>query len=270
MNNTNKTIFITGSSSGIGKDAALFFAKKGWNVVATMRTLRKAPKEFNLDNIFCTELDVVNIDSIKTSFDQSIAKFGSVDVLLNNAGYALTGAFEAMSKEQIEKQFETNVFGTMNVIRQFLPYFRERKSGNIITVTSMGGLLTFPLYSPYHGTKWALEGFLESLRYELKPFGIKVKNIEPGAIKTEFYSALEFEVSEPYKAYASLVSKNMGTVISRAPGPEVVTKEIWKAANDTSNRLRYPAGANGKIFIFMRKILPFWIWDRMFSFVLER
>ena len=135
MNNTNKTIFITGSSSGIGKDAALFFAKKGWNVVATMRTLRKAPKEFNLDNIFCTELDVVNIDSIKTSFDQSIAKFGSVDVLLNNAGYALTGAFEAMSKEQIEKQFETNVFGTMNVIRQFLPYFRERKSGNIITVT---------------------------------------------------------------------------------------------------------------------------------------
>ncbi len=269
MNTSPKTIFITGASSGIGKDAVLFFAQKGWNVVATMRSIDTVEPEFKHSNILLAQLDITDTSSIKKAYDQTLARFGSVDVIVNNAGYALTGVFETMKSEDIERQFKTNVFGTMNVIRQFLPYFREKKSGLIITVTSMGGLITFPLYSPYHGTKWALEGFLESLRYELRPFGIRLKNIEPGAIKTGFYTALEFSSSEDYKNYTDKMEKSMGKVIGKAPGPEVVTREIWKAANDRSDRFRYPASMTGKVFLLFRKIFPFFIWERVSRIVTE-
>ena len=161
-----KTILITGSSTGIGKVTALYFANKGWNVAASMRNPSKAGNEFNHTNIKIIQIDVLNEQQIKAGIAECIDVFGGIDVVFNNAGYALVGAFEAMTDEQIRKQFDTNVFGVMNVTRAILPYFRGKNEGIIINTSSMGGLITFPLYSVYHGTKWALEGFMESLQFE--------------------------------------------------------------------------------------------------------
>ena len=172
-----KTILITGSSTGIGRLTALKFAHEGWNVIATMRSPEKETELLQHTNIHVMKLDVNDQAMIDHVLADVLLKFGKIDVLFNNAGFALVGAFEAMTMEQIKHQFETNVFGVMAMTKALLPHFRENKSGTIINTTSVGGLVAFPLYSVYHGTKWALEGFMESLHYELKPFNIKVKNI---------------------------------------------------------------------------------------------
>jgi short-subunit dehydrogenase len=170
------------------------------------------------------------------------------------------GIFEKATPEEIQKQFDTNVFGVMNVIREILPYFRKKKNGTIINITSMGGLITFPLYSLYHGTKWALEGFGESLQFELRPFNIKVKNVEPGAIKTDFYTRSMNIFKNPaindYDQYEKVVFENTQSAEKNAPGPEVVAKKIFQAANDSSFRIRYAVGGQGPLLLLMRKILP--------------
>lgn len=251
----SKTIFITGASTGIGKETALLFAAKGWNVAATMRSPEKG-KSLAHSNIKLLPLDVMDVNSINTAIQATIVAFGSIDVVFNNAGYALVGAFEAMSNEQIKKQFDTNVYGVMNVTKAILPHFRSKRKGTIINTTSMGGLITFPLYSVYHSTKWALEGFMESLQYELKPFNIKVKNIEPGAIKTEFANAIDFVSIKEYDRYAQKAHQNMLDTYKTAPDGTVVAKKVWQAANDNSYRLRYPVGGSGPVLLFLRWLLP--------------
>jgi NAD(P)-dependent dehydrogenase (short-subunit alcohol dehydrogenase family) len=181
-----KTILITGTSSGIGKAAAKLFSEKGWNVAATLRNPETEMK--SRPNVTLYSLDVTDERGCRRTVQNVIADFGAIDVICNNAGYSATGIFEKSTPEQLKRQFETNVFGCMNVIRAVLPHFRSKRTGTIINITGMGGLLAFPLYSVYHGTKWAMEGFSESLAYELRPLGIKVKCVEPGVIKTDFYS----------------------------------------------------------------------------------
>lgn len=271
----NKTIFITGASSGIGKATATFFAENGWDVIATMRNPEKIKEAFKkYPNIKLLTLDVLEEKSIKKAFSDSLKACKSIDVLFNNAGYGLVGPFESMTQEQIRQQIDTNLIGTMNVTHEFIPYFRERKQGIIITTTSMGGLLTFPLYSIYHATKWALEGFLESLQFELKQFNIKVKNIEPGSINTDFYDrsikyAEKKELTD-YDRYFTVVNKNMLNALRSAPGPEVVAKKVFEAANDASYRLRYPVGGSGPVLIFLRRILPFNIFRLIMKIGLEK
>src|SRR6476469_7792630 len=153
-----KTIFITGASSGIGKTTAIYFAERGWNVAATMRHPLKEETLIKYKTIKCYALDVLDEESIKLAFHAAIKDFGAIDILLNNAGYAALGPFEAADKYQISKQFDTNVIGLMSVCQQFIPYFRQQLNGTIINVASVGGRMTFPLYSLYHGTKWAVEG----------------------------------------------------------------------------------------------------------------
>lgn len=252
----NKTILITGASTGIGKETAIFFAEKGWNVSATMRTPEKGKDLLKYSNLKIFALDVMNEASISRAINDTITVFGSIDVLFNNAGYALVGAFEAMNEQQIKKQFDTNVFGVMNVTRAILPHFRAKQKGMIINTTSMGGLITFPLYSVYHSTKWALEGFMESLQFELKQFNIKVKNVEPGAIKTEFENAIDFVSTKDYDNYTQKAHKNMLDAYKSAPTAEVVAKKVWQAANDNSYRLRYPVGGQGPLLLFIRWLLP--------------
>lgn len=252
-----KTILITGASTGIGKATAIYFAQKGWNVAATMRNTENGKDLLAYNNVKVLALDVLNQDSINKAIADTIELFGQIDVLFNNAGYALVGAFEAMSQEQIKKQFDTNVYGVMNVTRAILPYFRNKRNGTIINTTSMGGLLTFPLYSVYHATKWALEGFMESLHFELKPFNIKLKNIEPGAIKTDFYDrSLAFVSMDAYDTYVKTAHQNMLAAGASAPGPEIVAKMVFKAANDNNFKLRYPVGGGGPLLLFIRWLLP--------------
>ncbi|WP_338869034.1 SDR family oxidoreductase [Spirosoma sp. SC4-14] len=265
MNKATKTVFITGSSSGIGKAAALYFAQQGWNVAATMRTPTKETELSKLQNVKLFRLDVLDMDSIRQALADARTAFGGIDVLVNNAGYGAVGVFEAASPEQVQRQFDTNVFGVMNVIREILPYFREKRNGPdsgpcIINVTSMGGLITFPIYSIYHGTKWAVEGFTEALSFELRPFNIRVKNIEPGAIKTDFYDRsqdlLQKDGLTAYDEYVRVTLANSQKAGADAPGPEVVAEKIFVAANDRSFRLRYPVGGQSPLLLAIRRIIP--------------
>ena len=194
MMSKSKTILITGSSSGIGRATAIKFQQEGWNVIATMRSPEKESELNNLENVFVTRLDVQNIDSIESALKAGIEKFGKIDVVLNNAGYGLMGTFESASRESIRRQFDVNVFGLFDVTRAILPHFRSNKSGVIINISSIGGRMTFPMMPLYHSTKFAVEGFSESLHYELEPLGIQVKVVQPGGVATEFAGrSLEFQ-----------------------------------------------------------------------------
>lgn len=269
-------VLITGSSSGIGKATALYFAERGWQVVATMRTPAKAPKELQVHgSIALISLDVTDNTSIDTAIRDTITRFGKIDAVVNNAGYGAVGAFEAASDEQIRRQFDTNVFGVMNVVRGILPHFRARKQGAIINVASMGGRITFPIYSIYHGTKWAVDGFSESLQYEVAQFGIRVKIIEPGAIKTDFYDrsmdVLRKEGLSDYDHYVNVAFKNSQAEGEKAPGPEVVAKTIFTAATDNSTRLRYVTGsALTKVLMFFRRVLPHSAFSGIIKSVVEK
>ena len=264
-----KTVFITGASTGIGYATAQLFHQKGWNVVATMRSPEKAADLAQLDNVLCLPLDVTDFSSIQPAIDAALARFAALDVLVNNAGYGLIGAFEACTAEQIQRQFATNVFGLMEVTRAFLPHFRDRRSGVIINIASIGGLTAFPLYSPYHSTKWAVEGFTDSLQYELAPFNIRVKLIEPGPIKTDFYTrSPDIAQQSGLTAYDSFVAKVMPTMTKAGETgspPEVTAAIIFQAATDGSDRLRYPAGGNAGLLLLLRKLLP----DSMFSAIVR-
>src|SRR6056297_1896887 len=171
----SKTILITGASSGIGKATVKKFQAEGWNVIATMRNPEKENELTFLANILVTKLDVQDLTSIASTIKEGIDMFGKIDVVLNNAGYALMGTFESASRESVSRQFDVNVLGLFDVTRAVLPHFRENKSGMFINISSIGGKMTFPLMSLYHSTKFAIEGFSESLHFELEPIGVKVK-----------------------------------------------------------------------------------------------
>lgn len=255
-----KTVLITGASSGIGKAAAIEFAKNGWNVAATMRTPEKETELISIPNIKCYSLDVTENESIQKAFNKIIEDFDTIDAVVNNAGYGVDGVFEAMSDDVIRKQYETNVFGLMRVTRKSIEVMRKQGFGNIVQVASMGGRLAFPLYSIYHGTKWAVEGFTESLQYELKPFNIHVKLIEPGAIKTEFYGRSR-EFIKPvndstYDTFISKVEKVSQGAGAKGDNPSKVAQAILRAAEDKSNKLRYPVGQPAPILLWLRNKMP--------------
>ena len=256
-----QTIFITGASSGIGKETAKFFQSKGWNVVATMRNPENETELNGLENVFVTKLDVLDLDSINQAISKGIEKFGGIDVLLNNAGYGAYGPLESFPRENILRQFNTNVIGLLDVTRAILPHFRENKKGIIMNVSSMGGKMTFPLGSLYHGTKFAVEGISESLRYEVEQFGGKVKIIEPGAIATDFTGrSFDFNNDEKLSAYQNIVGKIMTAfpqMIKNASSTNVVTEVIYEAATDGTNRLRYMAGKDAKLYNLLNKLLGY-------------
>jgi NAD(P)-dependent dehydrogenase (short-subunit alcohol dehydrogenase family) len=254
----NKVILVTGASSGIGKETAKLFQVKDWKVAATMRVPEKAEELCRIADIECFRLDVTDTDSIKSAIAAAIEKFGRIDAVVNNAGYGLVGAFEAATEEQIEKQFQTNVFGVMNVCREILPVFREQKHGIIVNVASVGGRMTFPFYSLYNATKWAVEGFSESLQYEVEQFNIRVKIIEPGPIKTDFYDrSQDLTRKENLHDYDYLLARampNMQKAGENAPDGSVVAETIYEAVTDGSKKMRY--GVNTKGILKARKLLP--------------
>ncbi|MBD2329128.1 SDR family oxidoreductase [Alkalinema sp. FACHB-956] len=261
------TILVTGASSGIGKATVLLFQQRGWNVVATARSLDKTADLAALPNVLCLPLDVTDRQSIRASVEQAIAKFGTLNALVNNAGFGLVGAFEACSEEEIRQQFETNVFGLMAVTRAILPHFRETRQGTIVNIASIGGRIAFPLYSLYNSTKWAVEGFSEALQYELRPFNIKVKIIEPGPIKTDFYGRSMNRAKKAdltvYDAYAEKVLPKIDQNGEFGSPPEVTAEAIYRAVTDGRWRLRYPGGGNASFLLTLRKLLPDGLWTQV-------
>ncbi len=253
----NNTIFITGASSGIGKETAKLFQSKGWNVIASMRNPEYETELNQLDNVLVTKLDVLDVDSIQKAFEDGIQKFGSVDVLLNNAGYGAYGPLEAFSRDKIIRQFNTNVIGLLDVTKAFLPYFRQHKKGIIINISSIGGKMTFPLGSLYHGTKFAVEGISESLNYEVEQFGGQVKIVEPGMIATDFGGrSFDFSNDENMVEYQNVVATLMNAMpamAANASPASVVAVVIYEAATDGKNQLRYTAGEDAKMLMANRQ-----------------
>lgn len=244
----SKTIFITGSSTGLGRATALLFASRGWKVIATLRNPAKETELGQVPGITLLPLDVTRPEQIQAAVQQALA-LGPVDVVFNNAGYGLAGPFEGTTDEQLEAEIATNLLGTLRTTRAFLPALRERGSGTIITTTSIGGLVTFPFNSVYHATKWALEGFSESLAFELAPFGVRVKTVAPGGIRTDFAGRSLVVAQHP--AYAGLMAKVMSAFMDpeRAKAQssaEQIAEVVYEAATDDQDRVTYVAGADAK------------------------
>jgi NAD(P)-dependent dehydrogenase (short-subunit alcohol dehydrogenase family) len=245
-----KTIFITGASTGLGKAAAKLFTSRGWNVIATMRKPENETELNGIPNVTLLPLDVTNPEQIKETTQKAIAS-GNIDVVFNNAGYGLIGPLEAISDEQIVRQLNTNLLGVIRVTQAFIPYFREKKSGLFINTTSMGGLLTFPFSSIYHATKWALEGWAESMTFELTKLGIGIKTVSPGGIKTDFLTRSLEMPSHP--AYDQWVSKMMGAIHEDSfSTAEQIAEVVYEAATDGQDKLRYVAGEDAKTLYAQR------------------
>jgi NAD(P)-dependent dehydrogenase (short-subunit alcohol dehydrogenase family) len=258
-NNMTETILITGTSSGLGRATAQLFHAKGWNVVATMRSPEKERELTELDRTMVTHLDVQDPGSIQSAVEAALAKFGRIDVLVNNAGYGAYGPLEATPLEKIRRQFDVNVLGLLATTRAVLPHFRANASGTIVNVSSIGGRIAYPLGALYHGTKFAVEGLSESLSYELGELGIRVKIIEPGMIKTDFGGrSFDFSNDTKLTAYQPLVqtlTSTFGLLMESASSSGAIAEVIYTAATDGSSQLRYEAGADAAPALASRRAL---------------
>lgn len=262
-----KTILITGASSGVGKETAILFADKGWNVAATMRDSEKLSMFANCKNIKTYLLDVKEKGSIATCIKQAIRDFGKIDVIVNNAGVYTTNPLELTSDDTIHSIVETNIKGVLYTTKTILKHFRENKSGMIVNVSSIAGRVTFPFQSIYHTSKWAIEGLSESLYYELKPQNIKVKVVEPGMVKTNIYnSVLDFPFEQYPKEYRANFKKWHSYLMNNYKNgysPKLDAKTIYKAVNSNNSRLRYTTDNTTKSALFLNWFLPLCVFRGM-------
>jgi NAD(P)-dependent dehydrogenase (short-subunit alcohol dehydrogenase family) len=248
-----KIAVVTGSSSGIGFETSLLLAKNGFRTYATVRDLDKAKAIRDIPDkgklpIRVFELDVDSDESVDDVIDRINAESKRIDVLVNNAGYALVGALEDLSMNEIKAQFETNLFGAIRVMKAVLPIMRKQQGGGtIVNISSMGGRIGLPLCPAYHGAKFALEGVSESMRYETESFGVKVILIEPGTIRTNFLSNAKVgqktaEPSSPYAPKLQTMQKVWGPIFEKGTPPEEVAKVILKAVTSDNPSTRYMVG----------------------------
>lgn len=257
------TVLITGCSSGIGRSCVTTFEAAGWHVLATART-QESIADLASDNVRVAQLDVTDSSSITAALTLARDEFGELDCIVNNAGYGLVGPFEGTSTEDVERQMATNVRGVMEVTRAALPLLRERAEhrgkATIINIASMGGRLTVPLYSVYHASKWAVEGFSESLQYELRPLGIRVRIIEPGPIATDFYGrSMDDSVAtspKVYQAWSRTMLDRMNETGTAGAPAAAVAKTVVRAATVDSWKLRWQPDGTGRRLLRLRRILP--------------
>lgn len=251
----SQTVLITGASSGIGKVTAELFAERGWNVVATMRNPSDGAELAAKTDVLVTHLDLLDSDSIRSAVKAADERFGDIDVLVNNAGYGAYGPLEATPIDVVRRQFDVNVFGLIETIQAVLPGMRARRGGTIVNVSSVGGRVTYPFGTLYHGSKWAVEGLSEALHYELSPLGVRIKIIEPGGVRTDFSGRSFVFTNDPeLEEYQSLVEAF--TEASETPTglqePEDVAEVIWSAVTDGTTRLRYVAGEGAEALLAQR------------------
>jgi NAD(P)-dependent dehydrogenase (short-subunit alcohol dehydrogenase family) len=256
---STRVAVVTGSSSGIGFEIALILARNGFQTYATMRNIAKsenlksiATKE-NLP-IHIEQLDVIDNKSVTNAIQAIVSKANSIDVLVNNAGYALTGAFEDLAIEEIKAQYETNLFGLIRTTQAVLPIMRKQKSGTIINISSGVGRFGYPTGSAYVSTKFAVEGLSESIAYELEPFGIKVILVEPGVIKTNIANGMVIakksqNPNSPYSQIMQKMSTSFEHMLENASSPDVVATVVLKAVTTENPSLRYLAGKDVEMWV---------------------
>jgi NAD(P)-dependent dehydrogenase (short-subunit alcohol dehydrogenase family) len=242
----NKTIFITGASAGMGKATARLFQSRGWNVIATMRNPEKETELNKLDRVTLLPLDVTNLAQINSAVEKATA-IHPVDVVFNNAGYGLMGALEALSDEQILREINTNLMGVIRVTQAFIPHFRAKKSGLFISTTSMGGFMGFPMHSIYHATKFGIEGWSESMSFELYSHNIGIKTIAPGAVATDFLNrSLDKSVHPAYQELEDKLFSMTDAMMHLAIPAEQLAEVVYEAATDDKDQIRYLAGEDSK------------------------
>ncbi len=262
-----KVILITGASSGIGKDTALNLIKEGHIVYGAARRISKM-KDIVEAGGHSIKMDILDNEDVDKAINRVISEHKRIDVLVNNAGYGLWGAVETISIDEAKRQFDVNIFGLAYLTKKVIPLMRNQKSGKIINMSSMGGKVYTPFGAWYHATKYALEGWSDCLRIELKSFGINVILIEPGVIKTEFQdvmmdSTVERSIGTPYEKKLKALEKATQEMYARGIGspPSVITKLIIKAINSPNPKRRYVGGLFAKPMLFIKK----WFGDKMYE-----
>lgn len=254
-----KRVLITGVTSGIGRLTAELMAQHDWQVAGTSRDPSSLVAWASQHNVSVFPLDVTDEMGIAAVVSTVTERFGGIDVLVNNAGYGLFGPLEGATPRDIELQFQTNVFGAIDLIRQVMPIMRKQHSGTIINVSSIGGRTAAPFASLYHASKFAIEGFTESFRYEASLHGIRVKLVEPEHFKTGFISrSLRVTKHNEYETQFRNYMEWVHQEDSNAPSAEPVAKAILQAAEDPSQKLRYTV--NGTFILALTKFLPDAIW----------
>ena len=250
----HKVAVVTGSSTGIGYETSLILARNGFLTYATMRNLNKseniklvATKESLPIQI--KQLDVTDDVSVTNAIQAISSEAGRIDVLVNNAGYGLNGAFEDLAMDEIKAQYETNVFGLIRTTQAVLPIMRRQKSGTIVNISSGAGRFGLPGASAYVSTKFAVEGLSESMSYELEPFGIKVVIVEPGVIRTNFFDGLVVakksqDPNSPYSQIMQNTATGFEEMMKNASSPDLVAKVVLNAIRDENPSLRYLAGSD--------------------------
>jgi NAD(P)-dependent dehydrogenase (short-subunit alcohol dehydrogenase family) len=270
-----KIAIVTGTSSGFGLSTSIELARKGFTVIAAMRNCDKSSKllqqarKYGIESkIIVHELDVTYEGSIKAFQTWINEEFGRVDILINNAGYAGAGFVEEVSMDEYRRQFETNVFGVIAVTKAFLPLMRMQKQGCIINISSISGKVAFPGLSPYAASKHAIEGWSESLRLEMQPFGVKVVLIEPGSYKTNIWSTGKQVAEEslqshsPYQEYMQSIERYIAEGENSFGDPEDVAKKIAEISTMENPDIRYPIGRGVKATIFLKNSLPWRLWEK--------
>ena len=269
---TSPVALVTGGSSGIGESTARALLAKGFTVYAVARRVDRMAG-LAAEGVHTFAMDVTEDASMVTGIDRVVAEQGRLDVLVNNAGYGSYGAVEDVPIDEARRQFEVNVFGLARLVQLVTPHMRAQRSGRIINISSIGGKFYEPFGAWYHATKFAVEGFSDSLRMELRPFGINVVLIEPGPIRTEWNelardSLLERSGDGPYAEWARKAHGVMERFDepSRASTPEEVADKIVKAATVSRPAARYPVGRGARVITTSRDLLP----DRVFDEVVSR
>lgn len=260
-----KTVLVTGASAGIGKATAIYLAQNGYNVYGAARRTDKL-QDLKTHGIKPIALDVTKDDSVTACIEQIFKEAGSIDILVNNAGFGSSGAVEDVPIEDARYQLEVNVFGAMRLTQLVLPKMRQKKFGKIVNISSIGGKIAFPLSGWYHASKFAIEALSDSLRMEVKSFGIDVIVIEPGGIKSEWASIsnehlLRVSGNTTYKQMAENAEKAMANL--NLPEPIVIAKLIKESIEAKSPKTRYSGGYNAKQILIARKIISDKTMDKM-------
>lgn len=282
MNSDKKVVVITGCSSGIGFYTALKFARNGFYTFASVRDMKsegitklKAAKEKEQLSLECIALDITNDTQIMEAVSSIQEKTKKIDIVINNAGFGSLGPVEEFSIDEVKAQYDTNVFGMLRMIKAVLPFMREQKSGLIINISSINGLLAFPLWGVYASSKYAIEALTESLRFEVAPFGIKVAIVEPGSFLTDFPKKIVTpkamnNTTSPYKSltdtfftnyYKMEAKAKKNKLLSQLLTPEKVADVIYSVAINKKPKLRYKVGLDTHLYLFFRGIASYSLWN---------
>jgi len=257
-----KSVFITGTSTGLGKLTAIYFAKQGWNVAATMRNPEKETELMQYTNVRVFPLDVTDLNQVKAATEAAIAAFGKIDVVVNNAGMGAYGPLEFAAETTIDRQFAVNVRGPINIIRAFLPHFRTNKGGMFINISSFMGVTTAaPTGSLYNMSKFALEGLIEGLYYELTPLNIDLRLIEQGGSKgNNFLTSVLWNENPDIHDYDDIIRRTKALMEHSDPDilddPQLIVDAIYAVATYESTQFRTLVGEMGKSLMSLRNSVP--------------